>query len=673
MNKRCISITSFERCDYRLLTTDSRLTEYDDRLSVKLLSLGNRFVRNVKRLISPEVFAYSGFVRRPFWPLAAAALLLVLLAVLGTLQYRWLGEVSAAEHDRLRESLRTRASDFSQDFDREITRTYLAFHFEGDTFDRDPAAAMSDAFARAQKESAIGGIVKSVYVFDGAGGLRQLDPGARVLSPAEWPEPFRVLRSRAERAHVMISGPGMLPPGFGGDAIEASIPAIVVPVAVVRRMQNGPNITVLPDPAATRSIILWLDADTLRQQLLPSLVARHFGPDTSSEYSVRVVSRDDPAQTIYATPAAAGPGSPGSVVTTTSADMTTGVFDLRLDELNTLATGMVFSGSHALASRTEAPVAQDRLAITIVRRAGNGDAQRVLMKGGDQGGAWRVLIGFKRGSLDALVTASRRRNLAISLGVLGLLAGSFILVTMSADRQRRLARQQMEFVAAVSHELRTPLAVICSAGENLADGVVAEREAVRKYGRLVESEGRRLGDMVERVLEFAGVNSGTAVRATADVDVANVIAAAVSAVGADASDRGVTIAVHPNGVLPPVTGDADALRSAVQNIVGNAVKYSPNGGPVDVSAHLEGARVHIRVADRGLGIDAADLPHVFKPFYRGRRAVDAQVRGTGVGLSVVHHIVTAHGGTVRVESRAGEGTTVVVELPAAEATRTSEA
>ena len=78
----------------------------------------------------------------------------------------------------------------------------------------------------------------------------------------------------------------------------------------------------------------------------------------------------------------------------------------------------------------------------------------------------------------------------------------------------------------------------------------------------------------------------------------------------------------------------------------------------------EGGGVEIRVADRGLGIDAADLPHIFKPFYRGRRAVDAQVRGTGVGLSVVRHVIAAHRGTIGVDSRAGEGTTVTVKLPA---------
>jgi signal transduction histidine kinase len=116
-----------------------------------------------------------------------------------------------------------------------------------------------------------------------------------------------------------------------------------------------------------------------------------------------------------------------------------------------------------------------------------------------------------------------------------------------------------------------------------------------------------------------------------------------------------------------VTGDVDALRSAVQNIVGNALKYSPMGATVYVSTRVsddDPPRVQIRVADRGLGIDASDLPHIFKPFYRGRRAVDAQVRGAGVGLSVVRHVVDSHGGSVAVDSRVGQGTTVVVELPA---------
>jgi len=305
---------------------------------------------------------------------------------------------------------------------------------------------------------------------------------------------------------------------------------------------------------------------------------------------------------------------------------------------------------------------KDRLAITIVRRTTG--ARQLFAAGGDSHGAWQVLVRSRSGSLDALVAQSRRRNLAIGLGVLALLGASFAFVIASAQRQQRLARQQMEFVAAVSHELRTPLAVIRSAGENLADGLVADADQVRRYGSLVRTEGRRLSEMVERVLEFAGVTSGTAARPHLEVDLARVVSEAVEAVAPDARDRAVTIAARVDRALPATSGDADALRSAVQNVVGNAIKYSASGASIDVLVDAHDSRVRIVVADHGLGIDAADLPHVFKPFYRGRRAVDAQIRGTGVGLSVVRHVVDAHRGDVSIDSRPGEGTTVTIALPA---------
>ena len=193
---------------------------------------------------------------------------------------------------------------------------------------------------------------------------------------------------------------------------------------------------------------------------------------------------------------------------------------------------------------------------------------------------------------------------------------------------------------------------------------------MKRYGTLIESEGRRLHDMVERVLAFAGVSSGARPRPHTTVDVARVIADAVGGLRPEARERGVTIDVHANGSLPAVSGDADALRSAVQNIVGNAVKYSASGATVDVGATLNGSKVQIRVADRGLGIDAGDMPHIFKPFHRGRRAVDAQIRGAGIGLSVVRHVVDAHRGDIRVESRPGDGTIVTVSLPVSDTSDT---
>ena len=119
-----------------------------------------------------------------------------------------------------------------------------------------------------------------------------------------------------------------------------------------------------------------------------------------------------------------------------------------------------------------------------------------------------MVVKHRAGSLEAAVAATRRRNLAISFGILLLLGASVGFIVLSSRRAQRLATQQMEFVAGVSHELRTPLAVICSAAENLADGVIDNRDQIKRYGGLIRDEGRRLTGMVEQVLEFAGAQSG---------------------------------------------------------------------------------------------------------------------------------------------------------------------
>jgi signal transduction histidine kinase len=585
------------------------------------------------------------FVRRISWPIATAAVLLALLATLATLQYRWLGDVSEAERERMRTSLRTRASDFAEAFDAELTRTYVAFHVDVDRLDADPAGAIADTYARWQASTSAPAIVKAIYLFDGAGDgaaqTQRLDVGRRTLIASERP------------ANLGTAAPGTTV----FEAIDARVPALVVPAPRVRRIQDSRRFTIIADPSAIwRAIVIVLDRDALRTQLVEPLVGKYFGDTRSSEYFVSIVRRDDPAEIVFASAGANTPGAP-AVVDASSADVTTGLFALRLDEMNRLAVPGPGSGPAAL---------HERMAITIVARANGVDAKRIVMAGGDGQGAWQLGARYRSGSLDAIVAQSRRRNLAIGLGVLGLLGASFVLVVVSAQRQQRLARQQMEFVAAVSHELRTPLAVIRSAGENLADGVVDGGEQVKRYGALIQAEGRRLTDMVERVMRFAGIASGTRAQRHVPIDIRAIVADVVTATGADARERGVTVNVRQRGAVPPVVGDADALRSAVENIVGNAIKYSPGGSVVDVSVGSENGRASIRVVDRGLGIDGADLPHVDKPFYRGRRAVDAQIRGTGIGLSVVRSVVDDHGGELLIASRPGEGTTVDVLLDVAQ-------
>ena len=268
------------------------------------------------------------------------------------------------------------------------------------------------------------------------------------------------------------------------------------------------------------------------------------------------------------------------------------------------------------------------------------------------------------GSLDALVARVAAPQLAISLGVLGLLAASVVLVIASAQRQQRLARQQMEFVAAVSHELRTPLAVICSAGENLADGVVAERDAGQAL-RLARRDGgassRRHGRARDGVCRH---RVGRADAAHADVDVAQRDGRRIrrrERRRAGARRRHATFAC---AALPIVVGDADALRSAVQNVIGNAVKYSRPGASVDVAFTADEGASQIRVADRGLGIDArrsaAHLQAVFPRAARRRRA-GARQPASGSASSAMSWTRTA----ARFRSRASraKATTVTIVLP----------
>jgi signal transduction histidine kinase len=584
------------------------------------------------------------------WHSIAAVALLVLLATLGTLQYRWVGAVSEAERARMRTTLRTKLSDFSEAFDHELTRTYGAFHVDRDQLEAQPARVLTDAFVHWQSTAIVPDLIDDVYLVesgrDRAVVLEKLDLSAAALRPVEWPPALERWRERALRPSAAF---GDAPPLLMPDPIDASIPALNISIPGVTRFEhrNGVEVIARPD-LFVHTVVVVLNADRLRRQVLEPLVARYFGTGATSEYLLSVVRRDDPAQVVYASDGQA------TAIDGPEADATAGLFDLRLEDLARLRLPIFM--------RRESGTLYSKMAITIVRRNG-GDITRVASNAGPEEGAWQARVRFRGGSLDMLVAQSRRRDLAIGLGILALLAASLLLIMASAARQRRLARQQLEFVAAVSHELRTPLAVIRSAGENLADGIVAGNEDVKRYGSLIETEGRRLTDMVERVMSFAGIASRSTAAARREVDLALVADAAIASARAEGGDRGVSVMSHIDPAIRWLAGDADGLRSALQNVLSNAVKYSPAGSTVDVDVSADGPVVKITVTDRGIGIDSDEMSQIFRPFFRGRRAIEAQIRGTGIGLSVVRHVIDAHRGDIRVESRPGEGTTITMTLP----------
>ena len=186
---------------------------------------------------------------------------------------------------------------------------------------------------------------------------------------------------------------------------------------------------------------------------------------------------------------------------------------------------------------------------------------------------WEILVRHRAGSLESVVAANRMRNLLLSFGILLVLGGSVAMLIVSAQRARRLAHLQMEFVAGVSHELRTPVTVICSAADNLADGLVNAKEQVKEYGGLIRNEGRRLAGMVEQILHFASGQAGGTTYDLKPVSVADAVSAALENVSGlpDAVQFTVDREIEPG--LPHVQADGAALTRCIQNLILNALKY----------------------------------------------------------------------------------------------------
>ncbi len=234
-------------------------------------------------------------------------------------------------------------------------------------------------------------------------------------------------------------------------------------------------------------------------------------------------------------------------------------------------------------------------------------------------------------------------------------------VAAATRRLEELDRAKSAFVAVASHELRTPLTALVGFAALLAQRVFQPHETRRLAG-ILHRETERLARIVDDLLDLSRLERGLPLRLhRTAVAVGPALAAAVE-VFAGAHD----VRVECEAGVPPVDADPDAVDRIVKNLVANAVKYATGGAPVRVRARAVDGRVEIAVEDRGPGIPADALPHVFEPYYRAP-ATAAAVRGAGLGLAVVKALVDAHQGAVHVESAPGRGTRVVVVLPAAPA------
>lgn len=615
------------------------------------------------------------------------AALLIGLPVLAVVQYRLLGRLSESERERMQNNLKANAAKFSQDFDREITRAFLSFQPDPTASDEKKWDHYAQRYDQWLESAPHPQIVSSVYRLDnekdGSLNLLAFNPSSRQFEPCPWPEDFNLLRRRMELTreriremslrrgpafrgfHIQIPpdskdqnalfGAGLMLRALSGP-VEESIPALVIPAISVSSVKDGNAFD-----AKLKNIIVRLDLDYISDHFIPALSQRYFSTGDQLDYKLAILSASEPGRIIYQS-------DDMSEDDLASSEAAGNLLTLKLDEVERLAQDI---SPHTKESQP-ARIFADRLSVQVINPGSAKGAVRLL--DGNEG-HWQLAVKHRAGSLETIVASARRRNIAISLGILLLLGISIAMIIVSTRRAERLARQQMEFVAGVSHELRTPLAVIRSAGENLADGLIDGREQVRRYGALIAGEGRRLTEMVEQALEFSGIQSGRKTYQLHPAQAGEIIEEALSLCRPMIEEGGFEVEKEMEENLPLVAADRAALVRAIQNLLSNAIKYSGENRWMKIRATSRSEEVTISVEDRGIGIDAADLPHLFEPFHRGRAPLAAQIHGNGLGLSLVRHIVTAHGGKVSVESKAGRGSSFTLRLPAIKGTeaKSSEA
>jgi two-component system phosphate regulon sensor histidine kinase PhoR len=242
-----------------------------------------------------------------------------------------------------------------------------------------------------------------------------------------------------------------------------------------------------------------------------------------------------------------------------------------------------------------------------------------------------------------------------------------VLVLHDTSELRRLERLRQEFVANVSHELKTPLSVIKACIETLLDGV---EDAGHRTHFLEQIAGQsdRLHALILDLLSLARIESGDELFDFQAVPVGDVVHAAVERHRPRAEGRHQRLLVNGTGAEPDglaVWADEEAVETVLENLLDNALKYTPEGGEVRVGWQARDGQVLLEVADTGIGIPEADLPRIFERFYRVDKARSREMGGTGLGLSIVKHLAQAMRGSVRAASRLGHGTTFIVTLPQA--------
>ncbi|MGB7207702.1 MAG: HAMP domain-containing sensor histidine kinase [Pyrinomonadaceae bacterium] len=596
--------------------------------------------------------------------LAVGSVVLLLTLFLG-LQYNWQKQASDAERERMQKRVETDTKNFADDFNREIQAAYFNFQTDADSWKRSDWTEFNERYDYWKEKTQYPDLIRD-FVFFGKSQNETLryNLQKRSFETAEAPEELRDLRVRFEDEDSFDP--------FYEDAF-----VLVMPVheaekrferILIRQTKEG-EAPVMKMPVRHGYLVIVLDHVVINQ-ILQGLAEKYFG---DGDFRLDVKNKSEAA--VFRT-----------ADSVSFSDAKASLLDLSPDNMIFFADRGIFTGterkpnvlvnqrieSHTF-SRTETR-SDGTHSGTFKIELKPGDAQSgektktrtsVIAGTSNDNDPWMLNVQHVSGSIDSFIAGERNKSFAIGLGVYFLLVGAIVAIVLSALRSKRFAQQQIDFVSSVSHEFRTPLSVIYSASENLADGVTKDEAQVTRYGNLIKGEGRKLSSMVEQILAFAGAHSGRKKYNFTRTDVVEVVKEALAECAPLLEAKGFEVETAFDENLPPVKADAEALSSAMQNLIQNSVKYSNGTKWIRVSADQLDGRIKLSVKDRGIGVAGNDIWHIFEPFYRAKDVVDAQIHGNGLGLALVKEIAEAHGGTIRAKSDIGKGSEFTIEIPQA--------
>jgi signal transduction histidine kinase len=455
--------------------------------------------------------------KRSIIEMSAIVATMAVVSVLAILQFRWTGEISRTEQQRLQSALATGVRNFTQQFSYDFQQLCAGFEVEPEAPSSTLEPRLLRQYASWQRTSPHEGLVDGLLLWrtDGARGayLETLDATGERGQEIAWParlEPLREFLSQqlgqlpsaiSDREAVYYpwtffeATPALIRPLFGMFSTEQGVEAQVEPVGFE---------------------IVELNADFLTRQYVADLADRDFA---GLGFAVAVRSTKPPYQIIYAS-------------------------DLEMPD----AISMPDASVNLFDSIAEE-----------AKRRGHPPLQA-----SQQARQWQLVVQHPAGSVEEAMAAWRRRNVAISFGLLAILAGGMALIFTVARRAERLAKLQLQFVAGVSHELCTPLAVINSAAENLADGVVDDPQQMREYGGMIREQGRRLERMVDEVLLFAAGRFDRASIELGPVEIAGVVRQSLDFSEPMLRAAGFAVEKEISSDLPLVVADPGAVSKCVE-------------------------------------------------------------------------------------------------------------